>query len=299
MNLCFIVNPISGRRGRSRRVQALLTRFIAAEGLAARIVLTEGPGHATVLARAAVADGCTRVVAVGGDGTMNEVAQGLLHSGAALALVPTGSGNGLARHLGLPLSPPGAFRLAIDPAARLVTIDTGLAGTRPFFNVMGLGLDADVSDRFNRQASRGLPAYLRTALAAFAGRRLESCQIEIGGEREQIELLWLAVANSDQYGNGAIIAPGARTDDALLDLLAVRPVGWLGAAGLGARLFLGNFDRSTRVRRWRAPAFVVHRPGPGLIHTDGEPHPAEARVEITVVPASLRLVARPVRASRP
>jgi YegS/Rv2252/BmrU family lipid kinase len=293
VNLRFIVNPISGRRGRSRQVQALLAKFIAAERLDAPVVLTEGPGHATLLARTAVHEGCTRVVAVGGDGTMNEVAQGLVHTPAALALVPTGSGNGLARHLGLPLAPAAALRLAVDPAARITTIDTGLAGPRPFFNVMGLGLDADVSDRFNRQPSRGLPAYLRTALAAFSGRRTESCTIEIGAERVQIDLLWLAVANSDQYGNGAIIAPGAHSADGLLDLLAVQPVGWLGAVNLGARLFLGNLDRSSRVRRWRAPAFVVHRPAPGLIHTDGEPHPAEARVEIKVVPASLRLVACP------
>ena len=296
MKVCFILNPRSGRRNRQVGLRSLIGEFIAGHGIETDLAVTEGPGHATVLARQAVTAGCTRIVAIGGDGTVNEISQAVRNTPAALALVPVGSGNGLARHLGLPSSPAAALRLAVEPTARIIAIDTGQANGHPFFNVMGLGLDAEVGQGFNRCRRRGLPAYLGATLAAFARHRAESCLLQVGWERLRLDLLWAAVANSDQYGNGAVIAPGARTDDGYLDLLAVAPVGWLGAANLACRLFLGNFDRSPRVRRWRGASFVIERPAAGLIHTDGEPHFTGARVEISVSPASLRVAVPPALA---
>jgi len=126
---------------------------------------------------------------------------------------------------------------------------------------MGLGLDAEVSRRFNHLTKRGLPAYARTAFSAFAERKTEHCHIIAGSRRESVEALLIAVANSDQYGNRAYIAPGARVDDGQLDLVAVGPVGLFGAAALGARLFLGNIDRSPGVRRFRGPRFTIERAG--------------------------------------
>jgi diacylglycerol kinase (ATP) len=297
MKIRFIFNPCSGRQRRNGRLLPRLREFVAAQRLDAEIVSTEGPGHATVLARAAVAAGCERVVAVGGDGTMNEVAQALLHTPAALALVPCGSGNGLARHLGLPGAIDQALTLLVRPEAGIATVDTGIAAGRPFFNAMGLGLDAEVSRRFNQLVRRGLPAYARTALAAFRAHRPENCRISDGGRSETLEALLIAVANSDQYGNGARIAPGARIDDGLLDLVAIRPVGLPGAAVLAARLFLGSIGQSSHVRRWRGTHFRIERAAPGLIHTDGEPHAAAATIEVAVVPHSLRVVV-PVASGR-
>jgi YegS/Rv2252/BmrU family lipid kinase len=290
MRLCFIVNPRSGRHQRHARLQPMLRQFVADRRLNAEIVLTQGPGHATALAREAVEAGCDRVVAVGGDGTMNEVAQAMLHSRAALALVPCGSGNGLARHLGLPASHLEALELAADESAGVKLLDTGSAAGRPFFNVMGFGLDADVSRRFNKLIRRGLPAYARTAFAAFVQRRSEFCTIVSGSRTESLEVLLVTVANSEQYGNGAVIAPGARVDDGQLDLIAVRPVGLWAAAFLAGRLFLGNLDKSSRVRRFRGARFEIERPAPGLIHTDGECHAAGAKVDVVVLPGSLRVV---------
>ena len=290
MKTRFIFNPVSGRHARNARLLPLLRDFIGARALDADLVATEGPGHATELARAAVAAGCTRVVAVGGDGTMNEVAQALLHTPAALALVPCGSGNGLALHLGLPLSPLAALELVAAVGGRVVAVDTGSVNGRPFFNAMGLGLDAEVSRRFNHLTKRGLPAYARTAFAAFAERKTEHCHITSGSRRESVEALLIAVANSDQYGNRAYIAPGARVDDGQLDLVAVGPVSLFGAAALGARLFLGNIDRSAGVRRFRGPRFTIERPAAGLVHTDGETHATSATIEVRVHPRSLRIV---------
>jgi diacylglycerol kinase (ATP) len=290
MKLRLIFNPRSGRPRRNAPILPLLRGFISAQGPDADLVSTEGPGHATEIAREAVASGCLRVVAVGGDGTVNEVAQALIHTPAALGLVPCGSGNGLALHLGLPKSLPAALELAAGPRGRVAAIDTGAVNGLAFVNAMGLGLDAEVSRRFNQLERRGLPAYARVALAAFCGRSTERCQVAAGRQAEMIEALFISVANSDQYGNNARIAPGARIDDGLLDLVAVRPVGILGAAVLGARLFLGSVDRSRSVRRLRGARFLIERPAAGLIHTDGETHMAAAALEISVRPRSLRVV---------
>jgi diacylglycerol kinase (ATP) len=286
----LIFNARSGRFRRNAQLLPLLRNFIAARSLNAELLLTEGPGHATVLARDAVREGCGRVIAVGGDGTVNEVAQALRYTPAVLGIVPTGSGNGLARHLRLPGPAAAALELATAPHARVADLDTGAVNGRPFFNAMGLGLDAEISRRFNRLTRRGLPAYVRTALGAFLTSRTEPCVISAGGQSEAMEILLVAIANSDQYGNGARIAPGARADDGLLDLIAVGRVGPLGAAILGARLFLGSFDRGRQVKRLRGPRFRIERTAPGVIHTDGEVHSADAHLEVVVHPRSLRVV---------
>ncbi len=290
MKTCFIFNPCSGRNRRRPRLAGAIKAFISARSLDARFAVTEGPGHATELAREAVMAGHEVVVAVGGDGTMNEVAQGLLNTPAALALVPCGSGNGLARHLGLPRSPLGALRLAAGTGSRVVAVDTGTANGKPFFNAMGLGLDADVSQRFNRLTRRGLPAYARVAWSALRELRAQRCIVTCGARQETMDVLLIAIANSDQYGNNARIAPGARVDDGRLDLVAIRSIGLLRAATLVPRLFLGNIDRSPHVTRFTGPRFVIDRMGPGLIHTDGETHPMPARVEVEVQPRSLRII---------
>jgi YegS/Rv2252/BmrU family lipid kinase len=268
----------------------MLREFAAAQSAEADICCTEGPGHATEIARDAVAAGFLRVVAVGGDGTVNEVAQALIHTPAAMGLVPCGSGNGLALHLGLPNTTAAALRLAADASGRVAEMDTGSANGLVFVNAMGLGLDAEVARRFNGLTRRGLPAYARTALAAFFSRKTERYQVVSGSQRETIDALLIAVANSDQYGNNARIAPNARVDDGLLDLIAVQPVDLFAACILGGRLFTGSVDRSRRVRRMKGARFLIERPAAGLIHTDGETHMAGAAVEVSVQIRSLRIV---------
>jgi diacylglycerol kinase (ATP) len=293
MKLHFIFNPKSGRNARRPWLAAHIRDFIAARGLDAAFLTTEGPGHATELARDAIAAGAERVIAVGGDGTMNEVAQALLFTPAALGLVPCGSGNGLALHLGIPTDPRRSLVLATGERTPVAAIDTGLVNGRPFFNAMGTGFDAEISRRFNRLARRGLPAYARTGLAAFLARTDTPVVIRGGGQRLALPTLLVAVANSDQYGNNAVIAPGARVDDGQLDLLAVRPVNIFTAIPLIAQLFARKLDTSPRVQLLRAAHFVIERPGPGLIHTDGETHETGATLEIDVRPRSLRLLVPP------
>lgn len=291
MKWCFIFNPASGRSRRRPDLVLLVREFAARLGPDAAFAITEGPGHATELARAALSDGCERIVAIGGDGTMNETAQALVGSPAALALVPIGSGNGLALHLGLPTRVRPALALAADAAARIITMDTGVANGHPFFNVMGLGFDAELSRRFNLLSRRGLAAYLRVSVGAFFGHRGEPVEVSDGnGTREALQAFLVAISNSEQYGYHALLAPGARVDDGLLDLVAVRPPGIFGALALTSRLFFGTFDHSARVWHLRGARFTVRRAAPGIIHTDGETHETGTPVEISVVPRSLRLV---------
>lgn len=290
MRTCFILNPHSGRNRGRPWLAAAIREFISSRSLDARLATTDGPGHATELARAAVLAGSEVVVAVGGDGTMNEVAQGVVNTPAAIALVPCGSGNGLALHLGLPRTLLEALALATGAGGRTAAIDTGVANGHAFFNAMGLGLDADVSRRFNRLTRRGLPAYARVAIGALRELRSEPCRITCGRRTEALDILLVAVANSDQYGNHARITPRARVDDGRLDLVAVRPVGFFAAAALVPRLFLGNLDQSPHVLRLAGSRFVIERERSGLIHTDGETHLAGASVEVVVRPRSLRII---------
>jgi len=293
MKLRFIFNPRSGRHRRNARLLPLLRDFISSRGLDASLVATEGPGHATELAREAVAEGCTRIVSVGGDGTMNETAQALVGAPAALAMVPCGSGNGLALHLRLAGNPLAALELATGGDGRIAELDTGVVNGHPFFNAMGLGLDAEVAQAFNLLARRGLSAYASTAFRAFGRRSPERCSVTSGARSLEIDALLIAVANSDQYGNRALIAPGARVDDGVFDLVAVGPVGLFPALVLGARLFLGSIDRSRHVRRMRGSRFVIERPAEGIVHTDGEIHKSGRILEISVLPRSLRVVVPP------
>ncbi len=291
MKIGFIFNPQSGHNRRRPGLDRAIRDFIAARALDASLSVTEGPGHARELAREAVAAGADVVVAVGGDGTMNEVAQALLHTPAALALVPCGSGNGLALHLGVPRAPGRALDLATGADGRKVALDTGEVNGRPFCNVMGVGLDAEVSGRFNQLRRRGLPAYARVAWQAWRERRPLRCTIEdAGGGRQEFAALLVTVANSDQYGNQARIAPGARVDDGQLDLVVVRHRGFVRTLPLVPRLFVGTIDRSPLVWRRAGGRFIIERERPGLVHTDGETHEADARLEVVVRPGSLRLI---------
>lgn len=291
----FIFNPRSGHNARNPWLLGRTRDFIAEHGLDAVVVPTERPRHATELALRALDEGCRLVVAIGGDGTMNEVASALVGSDAALGLIPCGSGNGLGRHLGVPGPGKGAFRTLLGGHTRLV--DTGVAAGHPFFNAAGLGFDAEISARFNALSSRGLPAYARTTLKTLLGYRPQHYTIRVDGRAPLVSRAFLvAVANSDQYGNDCYIAPHARVDDGLLDLTLVRRLSFFNALPLTERLFTKRIDGSPSVVRLRAPRFVIERPGPGPIHTDGEVRDCGREVEVVVRPASLR-IAVPVPAA--
>lgn len=283
----FILNPRSGYVMRKPDLLERIRRLIDEHDLDAEVAPTAHPGHARELARRAVDDGCTLVVAVGGDGTINEVAATLKDTPAVLGLLPCGSGNGLGRHLGIRAADDLAFHTLLNGQVR--TIDSGTVNGLPFFNTMGLGFDVEIARRFNQLSRRGLPAYVATTLLTWREYSSERYVIEADGERVETEAFLLSVANSDQYGNDCFIAPGARIDDGLLDLTVLRRVHLLNAVPLTMRLFLSAIQEGADILRARGPSFSIQRNAPGPIHTDGEVHEAAAALEIRIHPRSLRV----------
>ncbi len=228
------------------------------------------------------------IVAVGGDGTMNEIARALVGTPAVLGLIPCGSGNGLARCLGIVGRGRDPYDVLRDGQPRL--IDTGVADGHPFFNVMGLGFDADIAARFTRLPRRGFQAYVKTTLRAWRDFVPVKVNIRSAESTFAADALMVAVANSNQYGNDCYIAPGAQVDDGRLDLTVVKPVSFWQALPLARRLFAGHLEGCPHVHRLQSARFTIERDSPGLIHTDGETHEAGATIEVGVRPQSLRIL---------
>lgn len=288
MKVRFIFNPISGRNRRNPHLHDRAKAFIEENRLDGSVAVTRRPRHATELARQAVDEGCSLVAAIGGDGTMNEVATALVGTEVVFGLIPCGSGNGLGRHLGIPGPGGGAFRTLLNGTP--LAIDTGEVNGFAFFNAMGLGFEADIAVRFTNLVNRGLFGYVRVGIPAFFSHQAELCRIHNGRDARPIEVFTLAVMNSDQYGNNAVVAPGARVDDGRFDLIAVRRVSAARALGMAVRLALRNFDRSPAVTRIQGNHFIIERPRPGWIHTDGEPRATTAKLTINLRPRSLRVM---------
>jgi YegS/Rv2252/BmrU family lipid kinase len=254
--------------------------------------VTEGPGHATELALAAAEAGAELVLSVGGDGTANEVARGLLGRSAALGIVPVGSGNGLARALRIPLRPAKALD-ALETGVRR-TIDVGMLNGRPFLNVAGVGFDAAVSRAFHDSGRaggrRGLLGYVRLSLREMLRYRASRLVIDTGSERLEARPFVLVFANGPQYGAGAVINPGGKLDDGQLEVVLLDDAPRVGLLLASPRLFLGGIERTRIYRRLRATELVVTGEGPLATHRDGDPEAESERVLVSLRPRALTVV---------
>jgi diacylglycerol kinase (ATP) len=171
-----------------------------------------------------------------------------------------------------------------------MAIDTGLVNGFSFFNAMGLGFEADIAVRFSRQTNRGLTGYIRVGVPSFFSHRPEHCIVHNAGTTTKVHAFTLAVMNSDQYGNDARVAPGAKLDDGRFELVSVPRVGFFGACGMLYRLGTDSFDQVKAVTRIGGSEFVIEREKAGWIHTDGEPRATTAKLEITLKPKSLQIM---------
>jgi diacylglycerol kinase (ATP) len=294
-----IVNPIAGP-GRSDsldRCTALAHSVLAAHGYSADVVVTESPRDAHRFAREALDSGARLVIAWGGDGTINGAGSALAGSSLPLGIVPGGSGNGLARDLGLPSDPERAFAIAASGHER--AIDAGELHGSLFFNVGGIGLDAEIAARLAQPgARRGLTGYVMATLQELRRYEPQVYTIRIGREdasttapAQTIErrALFVAFANSRQYGNGAQIAPHALLDDGAIDLVVVDVLsGW----GLLSRLpafFRGRLEEGPNLLMRRATALSISATRPILFHVDGEPRSGPETVTLRVHPRALRV----------
>jgi YegS/Rv2252/BmrU family lipid kinase len=290
--LSIIINPISGmgsgRRDigdRVRQAEALAR----SHGVDAQVVVSERPGHAHDLAAAALAAGITTVLAWGGDGTLNQVGSALAFRDAVLGVIPSGSGNGLARELGIPLTAPEAFAVAVGGHER--TIDGGELDGHLFFNVAGLGLDARVAHAFAAPglARRGFRRYLEITLRELIRYNPGDRTIVVDGVTVHSRALLIAIANSRQYGNGALVAPQARLDDGALDVVVVENRSLWRRMLHVPRIFTGQIARVPGVTMLRGKTIAISAEEPMMFHVDGEPFVGPTHMTARVHPGALRV----------
>jgi diacylglycerol kinase (ATP) len=294
--VAVIINPISGTGGRMRVARERAERaaaLLAARQIVGDVFITERPGHAHELAVAALRNGAAHVVAWGGDGTVNEVASALAFRDATVGVIPGGSGNGLARELGIPFDPARALIVALDGRER--RIDAGELDGRLFFNIAGIGLDARVAHHFaaNGLVRRGFRRYLAVTARELFTYQPDVHTVVADGRTLRVRALLIAIANSRQYGNGALIAPAARIDDGKLDVVVVAARSPLAALVRMPQLFRGDIARVPGVTMTTAADIQVTSAQPVLYHVDGEPYAGAAALTARSWPAALR-VAVPV-----
>lgn len=291
MSAIVIINPVAGGRASlaPQRRAAIAREALDRAGVDGRVVLTDRAGHGAEIARDAIAAGCRRVVAWGGDGTLNEVAAEVAGTEASLGIVRAGSGNGAARELGIARRPETALAAAL--AGPEHAIDTGVIDGRPFLNLAGIGFDATMALEFNALGTerRGPWRYSTTVLRTVFAYRAARYHIELDGEAVESNALLLAIANLPQYGSRAVIAPHAAPFDGLLDLVLISDRGPLARAGLVPRLFDDSIGKASGVTMRRARRLVVSSDLPIAYHVDGEPFRGGHRLEVVVRPGSLRL----------
>jgi YegS/Rv2252/BmrU family lipid kinase len=293
MIIDLIVNPASGPRVRGLARDARLAhavRLLESWGAAeVRATETRGPGDGEAAARRAVADARELVVVWGGDGTVNAVARELIGTPVALSVVPGGSGNGLARALGIPLRADAALRVALE--GRVRDVDTGLAGERAFFNMAGIGFDAAVAQRYNTAGTqRGLLPYAQACAQELWAHEAATYTIHLDGEPWfEGEAHLAAIANGQQYGHNARIAPDAELDDGWFDVVVVPDVTPWRVLCHGWRLFHRSVQRVAGVRTQRARQVEVRISEARLLHLDGEVHAPRTVESFTIRPRSLKV----------
>ncbi len=289
MKAAVIINPASGtgREPVAARVD-LARRALVDAGVEGKVIVTERHGHARDAAAAAARSGVDLVVAWGGDGTINEVGSALVSAPAALGIVPSGSGNGLARELGLSMRPAEALRAAL--AGRSRPFDVGELAGRYFLNIAGIGFDAVVAGRFNARPKgrRGAWPYITLTLGALVSYEPDRYRVTLDGEAHEGRYFTVVLANSPQFGNRIRIAPEARPDDGFLNALLVDHRTIPGHVWR-ARYLLWDVTRAPGIVRRPVRTATIEGTAPLMCQIDGESFTAGERVEARVHPGALTL----------
>jgi diacylglycerol kinase (ATP) len=294
LSTAIIINPISGGVSPAAgRARAELARTVVdRHGDPAEVFVTEHAGHARELAKAAVRRRVRLVIAWGGDGTINEVASGLAFDEVPMGIVPAGSGNGLALELGVASSPEQAIADALAAEAR--PMDLGEVNDRLFANIAGIGFDAHVAARFNAPGNRnrGLATYAAITFGSLWRYAASDYRITTDQGRLDVHAVLVTIANSAQFGNGARIAPGAKVDDGLLDLVVVRERSRLRTCLQLPRLFNGTIERISGCTMNRIRHATIESDQPMTFHVDGEPVTGGTSLRVRVHPGALRIAVK-------
>ncbi len=286
-NALFIVNKFSGE-GYRPEVEGRIIEQCKKLNIESRIEFTQSRGHATELAQMAAQQKYNFVFAVGGDGTVNEVAQGLLGSSVAMGILPKGSGNGLARHLNIPMS----FIKSLDTLMnyREQLIDTVSVNGKLSVNVSGIGFDGHIAGLFAGNTKRGLYGYAKLVMKEFPSYKPFEASVEINGANFNTKSFIIALANSSQFGNNARVAPQASVCDELIDVCFIQKIPLTKAIGFATKMFSGKLNTSSLVEIHKANRVAINLNQLTAYHIDGEAMPPTERFEIEIKPASLNVL---------
>ncbi len=288
--ILFIINPISGTTKKAG-IADKIAAYLDHDRFEDTLRYTERAGHATEIAAEAARDGFDVVVAVGGDGTVNEVGRALVHTSTALGIIPLGSGNGLARHLFIPLD----VRKSLELINQCVVkpLDYGVINDHPFFCTCGMGFDAFVSQKFAEDGRRGAITYVQKVLEEGLKYKPETYEICAEGAARSYKAFLISCANASQYGNNAYIAPQASMSDGQMDVIIMEPFDLLDAPQIAIDMFGKTLDKSSKIRTLQTPHLRIRRSGPGVIHYDGDPVMAGADIDVRIEPKGICVVVNP------
>ncbi len=284
----IVINPKSGTNNKAG-VEQKARDFLDKGRFNFDFYYTKSPGDGSNAAKIAVAEKNNVIIAVGGDGTINEIGSQLLHTDTALAIIPLGSGNGLARHLKIPLNVAKAF--SVVNKLNITKIDAAVLNGKPFFNVSGIGFDAFVSYIFATLSKRGLKSYIQATWRAFFSFKPFHVDVESPGTKHFSGMCYMvSVANSSQFGNNCYINPRADVRDGKVEITVIVPFPRILVPVLVYRMFSGSIHRSKYLKVFSVAQAKISTQTPVKMHLDGEVKPADTFFDIDVMPAALKVV---------
>lgn len=288
IKIAFILNPVSGTRHKELILSYIKELFTEERGYSTTYYRTKCVGDAFNVSKEFAKDGYDIVVAIGGDGTVSEVAEGLINSDTKLAIIPVGSGNGLARHLKIPMSYEKAVEVILN--GKVQKIDAGVINNQPFFCTAGLGFEAVIGDRFNSSHTRGLITYIEFCAKEYVKYRPERYSIDIEGKKFSTEAFLITFANCAQWGNNVFIAPQANISDGLLDVVVWKKTPAVAMPIVTAGLFFKTIQYSEMVDIYRCSNIHIVRDGEGLIQFDGESQMMGRELTISVMKNAVNVI---------
>ena len=285
--ILFVINPISGGKSKYNFPEKI-DKYLDKSKFDYECVFTEYHGHGSILVAEGIKNGVDILVAVGGDGTINEVAGEVEGTDKLMGIIPFGSGNGLARSLGIPLRDVQAIKRINK--LHISKIDSGTFNGRKFFNMAGIGFDAQISARFAENVKRGLSSYVKIAFSEVSNYRSQNYHLKIDGKEYEHKAFMISVANSSQYGNNAHISPFASLNDGLLDICILRPFPLYKFPAIALRMFRKNSHKSNYLEIIQGSNITIKRERDAAVHLDGDPFNMGTELSIGIKPQSLNIL---------
>jgi diacylglycerol kinase (ATP) len=289
MKYLFILNPISGAKKNPFKIIDIVETVFKESGHEYEFAFTTKPGEAIKITKRAVIEKFDIIVAAGGDGTINEVASGLVESDSALGIIPLGSGNGIARSYHIPLNIKESIEFLAKP--KIVKVDVGKVNSRYFLGVCGMGYDAMIGKKFQEFGTRGPLPYFLIGVREFIRYKPENLKLEFNNTSITVSPLLITISNTEQYGNGAVISPNANPQDGILEICIINPMNIFRAIYSSFKLFNKKIMVIPEYTMYKTNALKIISIATGVYHTDGEPHKRDIETNIHVLNDAMKVCA--------